>query len=352
MAVHLATGLAKEGFVIDIVIMRKRVPNVEPLELPDTVNVISLDVDRGFQAIPALAHYLRARRPLALMAISTPLCVSAFAASVLSGRKVPCICRQVNTFSKMFAAYKGYNRWLTPWIARHVLKRSHVVAISRGVADDLVRNVGVDRGRIQVLYNPTIAPDFFHRLEENVKLPELVGVQGPTVVAVGRLVLAKGFDVLIRALALVRKTVDANLVILGDGPERANLEALIQSLGLENAVQLSGYRQNVLPIVKRADVFAMSSRWEGFGNVLVEALYAGVPVVATDCPHGPREILDGGRFGMLVPVDDPAAMAAGISRALNGGEQIDQDARSEWLGQFTVENAVKEFLRYLDNVVN
>ena len=351
MAIHLATGLAKEGFAIDIVLMRKRTPDFEPLELPGTVNVISLEADRGLQAIPALARYLRSCEPLALMAISTPLCVSAFAGNLLSRRKVPCICRQVSTFSKMFAGYKGYNRWLTPWIARPVLRRSHVIAISRGVAEDLIQNVGVDRSRIRVLYNPTIAPDFLGRLEEDVKLPELEVAQGPTVVAVGRLVAAKGFDVLIRALALVRTTVAANLVILGEGPERANLEALIKSLGLENSVRLPGYQRNTLPIVKRADVFAMSSRWEGFGNVLVEALYTGVPVVATDCPHGPREILDGGRFGTLVPVDDPVAMAAGIRRALNGEEQIDRDARDEWLGQFTVENAVKEFVRYLEHVV-
>ncbi len=144
----------------------------------------------------------------------------------------------------------------------------------------------------------------------------------PVVVAAGRLTYQKSFADLVEAFALVRARVDAELWILGEGPERGAIEARVRQLGLGDAVRLLGFRDNPQAFFGRATVFALSSRYEGFGNVIVEALACGTPVVATDCPHGPAEILGGERGGLLVPVGDPGAMADALVRVL-----VDADLR-------------------------
>jgi len=135
--------------------------------------------------------------------------------------------------------------------------------------------------------------------------------------SIGRLTKAKNYSTLIEAFAKVRQQRDVRLAILGNGEERPSLEGLVRRLGLENDVWLPGFVDPPYPYLARASVFVQSSIWEGFPTVIVEALAFGVPVVSTDCPSGPREILENGRFGELVPVGDVEALADAIRRALD-----------------------------------
>ena len=188
-----------------------------------------------------------------------------------------------------------------------------VVAVSGGIATELDRLMPrIGRRNLVVIHNPCYIAADVPSIQRQPGAP-------PRVVAVGRLAHQKGFDTLIRAFAGVRAVRrDASLTIVGEGPERARLEALVEAEGLTRRVTLPGFREDIGSAFRNADLFVCASRAEGFGNVIVEALSYGLPVVSTDCPHGPAEILRDGRFGTLVPVDDAAALTRAIVDALDG----------------------------------
>jgi glycosyltransferase involved in cell wall biosynthesis len=197
---------------------------------------------------------------------------------------------------------------------------------------------------MRVIYNPVIDAALYAKADAPVEHPWFQPNQPPVVLAAGRLVALKGYDTLLRAFARVRQETFARLVILGEGPERPNLERLAAELGVAADVDMPGFDPNPFRYMKRAGVFVLSSRCEGLPNVLIQALACGCPVVSTDCPSGPSEILDGGRYGALVPVDDVEAMAGAIVRALLG--QV-APAPSAWLEQFRVEVVAEQYLRVM-----
>jgi glycosyltransferase involved in cell wall biosynthesis len=196
-------------------------------------------------------------------------------------------------------------------------KADAIVAVSDGVADDLALLVGIDRSRITRIYNPVVTPRLVELAESPLNHPWFAPAQPPVVLGAGRLTAAKDFATLIKAFALLRNRRPARLMILGEGLERRNLQALATNLGVEAEFALPGFVDNPFQYMRRAAVFVLSSRWEGFGNVLVEAMACGTAVVGTDCPHGPREILEGGRHGALIAAGDPALLAGGIEAELN-----------------------------------
>jgi glycosyltransferase involved in cell wall biosynthesis len=187
-----------------------------------------------------------------------------------------------------------------------------VVALSRGVGDELARMIPGVAGRLAVIPNAGMDAAVAPPAVRAPRPPDAA----PVLVACGRLVPQKGYPVLLRALARVREQVPARLQILGEGPLRAELGELAASLGVDDAVAFEGFQADPAAWMGAADVFVLSSQYEGFGNVIVEAMAAGAPVVATDCPYGPGEILEGGRHGILVPPGDPEALAAALLRVL------------------------------------
>jgi glycosyltransferase involved in cell wall biosynthesis len=206
---------------------------------------------------------------------------------------------------------------LVPSLVRRSYPRADgIAAVSAGVADDLAGVLGLPRHRVQVINNPVIVPELSTMMEQPCEHPWFVGDHPPVLLAVGRLSPQKDFECLLRAFATVRAETDARLMILGEGPERARLESLVTELGLTGDVELPGWVGNPYPYMARSDLFVLSSRWEGLPTVLIEALFCGLRIVATDCPSGPQEILDGGRYGALVPVGDHAALAAAIIASL------------------------------------
>jgi glycosyltransferase involved in cell wall biosynthesis len=204
--------------------------------------------------------------------------------------------------------WKVYPRlagWFYPWA-------DAIIAVSNGVKEDLTRTAGISPDRIQVIYNPIVTPKLKEKSEQPVDHPWFKEGEPPVVLSVGRLTDQKAFDVLIQAFSLVRKNHPARLLILGEGENRSDLEVLTRQLGLEQDVELMGFVPNPYPYLVKASLFVLPSRWEGLPTVLVEALYLGTPIVATDCPGGTREILKDGQLGRLVPVDDAPALAEAI----------------------------------------
>lgn len=191
---------------------------------------------------------------------------------------------------------------------------AEIVAVSAGLADSLARFAHIDRARITVIYNPAYRSQTYDEAQlATAAHPWTRDGDGPVIVAAGRLVEQKDFATLIRALAQVSQVPPVRAVIFGDGPLRSALEALVAELGLGARVVLPGFVPDINPSIIASGFFVMSSGWEGFGNVLIEALGSGASIVTTDCPDGPREIVADGRYGALVPVGDVPAMAAAIA---------------------------------------
>lgn len=282
--------------------------------VPPGCPVDSLDAGRQLAALPRLVRWLRLHRPAVLIANMEHMNVMAVTAGALARVPTRIIVTQHNALSQQIAQ-RGAIKWRAlPALYRRALPRADaVVAVSHGVAQDMAALTGWPAARTRVIHNGLVDDGFAERAA-GAPDHRWFAEGRRVIVAVGRLTLQKDFATLLRAMPAV--DADASLVILGEGPERQRLEALVRKLALEGRVAMPGFVANPLPWLRAADLMVMSSRFEGFGNVLVEALACGTPVVSTDCPHGPAEILDGGRFGALVPVQDPLALAAAIQAGL------------------------------------
>lgn len=234
------------------------------------------------------------------------------------------------------------NRLLAVWGSRVLYPRADaILAVSQGVAQDVARVLRIPKERIHVVYNPTITPDLYAQSLIPVEHPWFKADQPPVVLAVGRLEFLKGYDILLEAFAKVRSEVEARLVILGKGSLQEVLRAHAARLGISEQVDMPGFDPNPYRYMRQARVFVLSSRYEGLPNVLIQALACGCPVVSTNCPSGPAEILDGGKYGKLVPVGDVEALAEAIVCTLR---EPRSEISEEWLNQFRVEYVAQRYL--------
>ncbi|MGB5833872.1 MAG: glycosyltransferase, partial [Thiohalocapsa sp.] len=239
----------------------------------------------------------------------------------LAGAETRIVLRLGTNLSAAMADRSAFSRWMRYAPIRRLYPAiDQIVAVSSGVAEDTVSIAGYPRARISVIRNPVITPELLRDAAlpcPHPWLSEERDRQIPVIVGAGRLQRQKDFPTLLRAFALLKRTRPCRLMLLGDGRSRSALDALIARLGIGPDVDLPGFQQNLYPFLAKADLFALSSAWEGSPNVLTEAMALGTPVVATDCPSGPREILDGGRFGPLVPIGNEAELAIAMAQTLD-----------------------------------
>lgn len=223
------------------------------------------------------------------------------------------------------------------------------MAVSRGAADDLIRTAGVPARLVRVIYNPVITLQLKSLAAEPVDHPWFAAGQPAVVLGIGRLTQQKQFAVLIGAFAVLRQNVDCRLAILGEGEDRNALEGLVRDLGLTESVALLGFVKNPFSYLLRSSLFVLSSAWEALPTVLIESLWLGVPVVATDCPSGPDEILHGGRYGKLAPPGDVEALARAMQDAL-GAERC--TVPESIFKPFSIEVAVNEYIRLIGEITH
>jgi len=310
----LADGFLSAGVRVDLVLASEAGPLRD--EVPEGVRVVDLGSNRVLRAVRPLARYLRAVRPVGLVSALTHANLAALAAVRLARVKTAVVVVEQNNLSATQQdSAKRQTRALPALMRCFYGQARGVVAVSQGVADDLATRAGLDRASLSVVHNPLR----FDLIRERAAAPldvELPAGEAPLIVGVGSLTAQKDFPTLIEAVSRARTQRPCRAIIAGDGPERAKLEQMVMERGLGEAVKLPGFVANPYPLFAAADVFVLSSRWEGLPTVLLEALALGAPVVSTDCPNGPREILRGGELGWLVPVESPDALAAAVLEAI------------------------------------
>lgn len=314
MTVAVANGMSARGMAVDLVLAAKRGPFLS--EVDDSVRVVDLAAGKVSRALWPLVGYLRRERPDVMLTTLTHTSFFAVLARALSGTGVPTVVREASTPQHRLAPWTSrmtrVARSLKPLTYRAA---DGVIAVSDGVKQALVDVLGVPEAKIATLYNPVVGPGLREAACQEPEHPWLARGGPPVVLSVGGLRPHKDFATLIRAFARLPRS-DARLVILGEGPERPALEALVGELGLRDRVDLPGFELNPFAYMARAAVYVLSSTREGLPGGLVQALACGCPAVATDCPSGPREVLRDGELGELVPVGDDVAMAAAIERTL------------------------------------
>jgi glycosyltransferase involved in cell wall biosynthesis len=311
----LAEGLARRGWAVDLVLCRASGPLLG--EVSPRVRLVELGADHVTTSIPALARYLRRRRPDAVLTAMTHANLAAIAAVAICGIRTRLVVTEHQHLSTFLAGPKALRARLFPWLIRLLYPRAgEVIAVSNGVAEDLARRTTLPRSTIGVEKNPIRIHEIRTLGGTPPPHPWFGAGKPPVILSVGRLTRQKDFGTLVRAFRQVRDGRPARLMLLGEGEQRPLLEALIEELGLAEDVQIMGFLLNPYPYYGAADLFVLSSLWEGLPTVLLEAMVFGLPIVSTDCPSGPAEILDGGRLGELVPREDPSALARALAAAL------------------------------------
>ena len=370
---NLATALANQGHRIDLLMGRKEGHFLD--EIPDNVTIIDLKVRSARQLIPtlmkmprvasalastllspkapwilgaapALAEYLNSQQPEAFLSALNYTNIATLLARRLSASSTRMVISVHNHLSVSTAqARKVYEKKFSQLACLLYPEADHIVAVSDGVADDLAQAIRRPRSRIATIYNPVFRPDILTQAQEPLAHPWFAPDAPPVLLGIGKLKPQKDFVCLLRAFARVCAVRPARLIILGEGPQREELLSLARELHIHEDLALAGFVSNPFAYLGRAKGFVLSSAWEGLSNVIIEALACGCPVVSTDCPSGPAELLEHGTYGSLVPVGDDAALAKAIMATLDTPR--DRDRLLARAKQFSIERAVEQYSQVL-----
>src|SRR3990170_8235762 len=341
-AVTLANAISERGWRVQFIVQTIDGPFRKLLD-PHT-DVFVLGGRQRWLPI-RLGRYLRWHQPKAIISFMTEFNIIAIISAILSGWRGRLIVSERTTMQETRAELGSWRSWVLRGLMRLLYRRAdRVVAVSQQLANDLVMQLDLPAQKVVAIPNPVPGEEI--RRMSLVPVSHRFFSEGvPVLMAVGRLHSVKDYPTLVRAVADLRERKDVRLIVLGEGPARSELEALVEALGMSEVVDFPGFISPPWPWMARADVLALSSRTEGWPNVLGEALALGVPVVATDCQTGPREILDNGRFGPLVQVGDFVAMSVAIEAMLDNppDRAILRGRADEW----STEHVVESFLSIL-----
>ena len=348
----LARGLIERGFKVDIVVLKAE---GEALKwIPQGARMVELKCQtRGIYKLWylwSIAKYLRKQQHTALITIDDINYASI--AKRLARVRTQTLISSQTTLSN-FLRFSPWRVRISP--TAFLLRRflwfynwaDAIAPVSQGVADDLTQIARRPLERMRVVYNPVVTPELFEKANEPVDHPWFASGSPGVILGVGRLNVQKDFPTLIQAFALVQQQIPASrLMVLGEGEDRPQLEALIDRLGLGATVALPGFVSNPYAFMSKAAVFVLSSAYEGLPTVLIEAMAVGTPVVSTDCPSGPKEILEFGKYGELVPVSDVEALARAIINTLTN--PIDTEALKQQAQKFSLETAINSYLKLVN----
>ena len=343
-AIALASEFARRGLRLDFALMRAEGHFLD--QVPGSAGVFDLKVDRARWVLGPLVSYMRDRRPRAVLSFMWPL----NSAIVFAERVARTGARLILTEHTDWAVNPLAGTALTRARLNATMRLTYpratkVVAVSNGSAASVARASGLPQSSIEVIYNPITPLSAAGEPDPEVMANWRPDGAVPGLLAVGRFHAQKDYPTLLRALSIVRRSRPARLLILGQGPLYEEMKALRAKLGLDDAVLMPGFKPNPYAYMERTDLFVLSSRYEALPTVVIEALACGAPVVSTDCRSGPREILQDGAVGDLVPVGDADALASAILAAL--ARPHDKQRLVDRANDFSTAEAAQKYLNLL-----
>ncbi|MGP4105990.1 glycosyltransferase [Virgibacillus sp. L01] len=346
--IRLATAFSKNGYDVDLIVGRAQGGYID--RIPSNINIIDFKRDKVYKTIPQLNKYMRSAKPDAVISGGEAPNITLIIAKMLTLKVNTKIIVSIRThLTTELRRTRIFNKKVLKYLGKILYHfADEVVAVSKGVAEDASLIFGLDKEKVKVIYNPIVDGGIAHNSNKQLSHPWLNDKKVPVLLGAGRLVPQKNFALLVKAFSIVCRLVDVKLVIVGEGPEKDNLERAISDLELNGQVDLVGYQPNPYVYMKRSDVFVLSSDWEGFGNVIVEAMACGLKIVSTNCPSGPSEILDHGNYGYLVDTNNPELLADAILQALE--ESFNSEVNISRANHFSVKNAMTQYKHLIEKV--
>jgi len=319
----IASGLSALGFETTLLVPSWTGDFADTL--PADIAVHSFDKTRTVSCLVPLAKYFQAAKPEVLLSVSFHAnCVALLARAYARAGSIPLVISEHINLSQALGTLGLGKRFVMRVLVRTLYPRADArIAVSRGAADTMARYAGVLPQKVDVLYNPVALADVAEASRAEIFHPWFIAKEIPVLAAVGRLDAQKDYPTLLRACKDLMLSRPVRLIVCGDGPLRDSLSAYAHELGIADSVHFLGFVKNPFPYIRLCDAFVLSSAFEGLPTVLIEALAVGTPIMSTDCPDGPREILAGGRYGKLVPVGDHRALSLAIEETLEHPEAPD-----------------------------
>ncbi len=353
--IALANGFAEKGYKVDLVLVNKKGPLLSSVS--SKVHIVDLGASKTFLSIRKLRRYLDTAKPQVLLsALDNANIVASMAVRLAATKTCHIISLHTNLKLSHKKARTSMHR-LYPSIMRRLFPAATgYIAVSKCVAKESGEFLHIPSKIIDVIYNPVIQDEIKSKAEEPISHPWLEDDRYFTMVAVGRIFEAKDYPTLLYAFSKVNASIpETRLIILGDGKLeiKEEMTRIIHQEKLEHAVELHGFAHNPYAFIEKSSLLVLSSSWEGFGNVLVEALHLGTPVISTDCKCGPREILKNGELGSLVSVGDRDGLAKAILKHITQKPKIDQKAIDFHLQQmevgYVIDRYEEIFLRLVED---
>ncbi|TYS69862.1 glycosyltransferase [Sutcliffiella horikoshii] len=314
VTLNLAEEFAKRGYDVDLLVADAKGEYMDLV--PDSVNLVDLKKPRLLSCIPDIKKYLIERKPDAFISGKDYINLTVIMAKLLARSKTNLIVTTHTNISRQLEVLNSRSFKVIARLVKYFYRfANHIVGVSTGVADDLYHITGINKSKIHVVYNPVVTDELLTKAQQDVEHPWF-NEDVPVAVTVGRFDKAKDYPTLLNAMRVLQDSRKVRLIVVGDGAEKDHLLSLVVQYKLNDVVDFVGFQSNPYPYMRKADLFVLSSAYEGFGVVVAEALAVGTPVVSTDCPSGPGEILEGGKYGTLVNVGDYIGLARGMDAAL------------------------------------
>ena len=341
--VELANQLVDLGVRVDLVLVRAKGPYLS--ELRNEVRVVDLRSSRTSFAVFKLSRYIRQNGPDVVLSGLDNANIASMIACMLAGCSNRAVLTQRAMLSECWRLQHPYTHRICLFIIRLLYARARlIVSNSYAASDELQKKFGIPQSRLAVIHNSVDLARIQRLALEEPGHPWLASPIKSLILSVGSLTPRKDYPTILRALSIVRESRECKLIVLGEGSEREKLERLARELAIEDSVQFLGFDPNPFRWMGRARVMASSTLAEGCPNVIQQALACGTPIVATDCPGGTSEILEGGKWGRLVPVGNPKAMAEAIIATLQ--DKIHPDGRMR-AAAFNPKRNAEEYLKLI-----
>lgn len=339
---NLAHGFISAGCDVDLVVSSLSGPYLA--EVPEGVLLHDLGTRRVSRSFWKFFHFIKARPHAVVFTTLQYANIFCMLLKIFFRIKNPVFIRESNAVSRKLRGRNLRERAFRFLIQTLYASADGIIAVSRGVKSDLTANFRIPPQNIAVIPNPVVVPAALPEQHNSAPHAWLEEGNPPVILGVGRLEAQKDFETLIEAFAQVRKRLPCRLIILGEGSRRAALMKVAQALDVSDHVDLPGFVLDPFSFMRKAGVFVLSSRWEGFPNALIQALSCGCQVVSTDCPFGPAEILEEGKYGALVRVGEPQEMAERIAEILNGHLLMNEGV--DWHARYAEDSIVNQYLRF------